>query len=219
MKRLLPLLAASVLAVIGCDKSQPTAGSGPAGDPAAAASYALPKEGGKIELNGDNTHIEWSASASKPMPHSHTGKFTKLTGETKLTTFGPGAQFKEQPAPLADLSLEIEAASIEADNPMLTGHLKKNDFFGVTEFPKIKFKSTKIVPVAGKINECTVTGDLTIRDKKISITFPVKVNKEKSFSMETAFDLSRKEIGQTYGADNINDKVSIKVTVGKAPTK
>lgn len=219
MKRLLSLLAATLVAVAGCEKPQPTAGSGPAGNPAEAASYAMPKEGGKVELNSDNTHIEWAASASKPMPHSHKGKFTRMTGATKLTTFGPGQQFKEQPAPLESLSVEIDATSIDSDTPKLTDHLKKDDFFAVTEFPKITFKSTKIEPVPGKINECIITGDLTIRDKKVSITFPAKISKEKTFYMEAAFDLSRKEIGQKFGADNIDDKVNVKVTVGKPVTK
>lgn len=215
MKRLLPVLAATLLAVAGCEKPQPTAGSAPPGNPAEAGSYAMAKEGGKVELNSDNTRIEWFASAQKPMPHSHKGKFTKLTGMTKLYSFSPGQQFKEQPAPLENLSVEIDADSIEADNPQLTGHLKKDDFFAVTEFPKITFKSTKIEPVPGKIDECKITGDLTIRDKKVSITFPAKISKEKTFYMEAAFDLSRKEIGQKFGEGNIDDKVNVKVTVGK----
>jgi polyisoprenoid-binding protein YceI len=117
------------------------------------------------------------------------------------------------------MTVEIDAASIEADVPMLTNHLKSKDFFAVAEFPKITFRSTKIVSVAGKKDECMITGDLKIRDKTVSITFPAKVKNEKTFFMESEFDLSRKEIGQTYGADKINDKVHVTVTVGKQMTK
>ncbi len=215
MKRFVPVMAALLAAAIGCDKQPTTVGSGPASDPAEAAKYAIVKNK-TVDLTSDNTQIKWTASNPKGKHH---GEFKKVSGTINVFSFSPGQQFKQLPAPIESLTVEIDAASLEADEPMLTNHLKSNDFFAAAEFPKIMFKSTKIVSVAEKKDECMITGDLKIRDKTVSITFPAKVNIEKTFFLESAFDLSRKEIGQTFSAKDIDDKVQVTVTVGKQMAK
>lgn len=79
----------------------------------------------------------------------------------------------------------------------LENHLKNEDFFEVEKFPKASFKITKI---AGQGEQVTITGDLTIRDVKKSISFPVVVkrtNNEVSASAK-GIKINRTEYGVKY---------------------
>lgn len=66
-------------------------------------------------------------------------------------------------------------------NAKLVGHLKSDDFFGVEKHPKANFKITKAMPIAkakAGENNYHITGDLTIKGKTETISFPaaVKIN-------------------------------------------
>lgn len=65
------------------------------------------------------------------------------------------------------VSVEINAASVDTGDAKRDAHLKDADFFDVAKHPKIRFVSTKIAK-AGKAYK--LTGDLTIRDVKKSVT-------------------------------------------------
>jgi polyisoprenoid-binding protein YceI len=69
------------------------------------------------------------------------------------------------------VTLTIAAASIDTENEKRDGHLKSADFFDVAKYPQITFRSTKVV-VAGR-NRYRLTGDLTIRDVRRSVTLDV----------------------------------------------
>ena len=57
---------------------------------------------------------------------------------------------------------EIDVKSINTDNTMRDNHLRKEDYFDVAKFPKIKFSSTSVTQLSeGKLK---VTGNLTIKD-------------------------------------------------------
>ena len=68
----------------------------------------------------------------------------------------------------------ITTSSVDTQNADRDKHLKSPDFFDVTKFPSMTFKSTKIVG-AGK-NKFKVTGDLTIRDVTKPITLDVTLS-------------------------------------------
>ncbi len=65
------------------------------------------------------------------------------------------------------VSVDINAASVDTGDAKRDAHLKDADFFDVAKHPKIRFVSTKIAK-AGKAYK--LTGDLTIRDVKKSVT-------------------------------------------------
>jgi hypothetical protein len=56
---------------------------------------------------------------------------------------------------------------------MLSGHLKSADFFDVEKWNEAKFKITSVALEAG--DTYMLTGDLTIKDKTNSVTFPAEV--------------------------------------------
>jgi polyisoprenoid-binding protein YceI len=62
----------------------------------------------------------------------------------------------------AALAIEIPAASINTRQAQRDGHLRGPDFFDVEHHPTVRFRSTKIGVVDGRVRE--VVGELTIRD-------------------------------------------------------
>jgi len=110
---------------------------------------------------------EWAVDAS----HSHVG-FTI----SHLVVSSVNGRFKDVSGKAlldeADLTksqvdLTIKVDSIDTDEAKRDEHLKSSDFFDSKKFPLITFHSTKIVK-GGKGYK--VTGDLTIRDVKKSVT-------------------------------------------------
>ena len=67
----------------------------------------------------------------------------------------------------SQVSVEINAASIDTGDQKRDEHLKSPDFFDAKKFPKLTFKSTKIVKAGAAYK---LTGDLTIRDVTKSVT-------------------------------------------------
>lgn len=85
-------------------------------------------------------------------------------------------RFKEATAKIAlddadltksQVSVDINAASIDTGDAKRDDHLKSPDFFDVKKFPKLSFKSTKIAKAGAGYK---LTGDLTIRDVTKSVT-------------------------------------------------
>jgi len=112
----------------------------------------------------DPSHTEMGFSIRHLMISNVKGRFRKFTG---TFDFDP---VKNQ---LSNINVEIDAASIDTNEPDRDKHLRTNDFFGVEKYPKITFKSEKIDYTAdGK--PVKAQGPLTIRD----ITKPVVVDLE-----------------------------------------
>jgi len=91
-------------------------------------------------------------------------------------------RFKEASAKIAlddadltksQVSVEINAASIDTGDAKRDDHLKSPDFFDVKKFPKLTFKSTKIAKAGPGYK---LTGDLTIRDVTKSVTLDATVS-------------------------------------------
>jgi polyisoprenoid-binding protein YceI len=68
----------------------------------------------------------------------------------------------------SNLSLTIQAASIDTRNADRDGHLRGNDFFDMEKYPEITFRSTDVAAVDD--TNFNVTGDLTIKETTKPIT-------------------------------------------------
>lgn len=66
-----------------------------------------------------------------------------------------------------------ETSNTENTVDRLTNHLKSDDFFAVETYPEATFEVTGVEMVGGI--DYNLTGDLTIRDKTESITFPAEI--------------------------------------------
>lgn len=88
----------------------------------------------------------------------------------------------------------------------LDGHLKSPDFFDVAKYPTAKFEITSVAPfdsskVKSVIEGATniVSGNLTLKDKTVNVTFPAKVSvNENEISVESKFVINRSDWGLTY---------------------
>ncbi len=91
------------------------------------------------------------------------GRFTAFSGTIETD----GDQFNN-----GQVSVEIQADSIDTNDAQRDGHLRTNDFFGTGDNPTISFTSTSITPRGG--NKFLVQGDLSIR----GVTRPVSLEAE-----------------------------------------
>lgn len=112
-------------------------------------------------------------------------------------------------------SLTTDEASVDAATSGgktaadLTGHLKSADFFDVEKYPTASFKITGVEAFDAANNESvvegatnTISGNLTIKDKTVNVTFPAKVViTETGVSIESKFTINRQDWGLTYGTE------------------
>jgi len=192
----------ALLAISACSNpasDAPKAVTGEAGSatsaPAASEKYLITPENSKIEFIGSK------------VTGSHNGSFKKFSGVI---------DYAGQPEK-SRVSLTIQTASIEADDPKLTEHLKTPDFFDVAKYPQGTFESSEIKPGGEKGATHTVTGNLQLHGVTKSITFPATINASPGLiTVEANFAINRKDFGINYAGatDNlIRDEVVLKLNV------
>ena len=166
---------------------------------------------GKVLLTPKNTTIKFVGAHKGPQPDPRTGYFSKFKGELAID--------EATKAP-ATANVEIETASLITPIDKLTGHLRSPDFFDVEQFPKATFKATKFEATDAAAGKYKVTGELTIRENKKSITFPAVVKVSDGGAVMTSdFKLKRSDFGITFGPDRIVEEVAMTITVGKPTPK
>ncbi|SKB67356.1 Polyisoprenoid-binding protein YceI [Salegentibacter holothuriorum] len=149
----------------------------------------------KIDVKESN--IEWEG---EKVTGSHEGNinlkdgyFSMENGELK------GGEF------VMDMT-SITVTDLEGENKgKLEGHLKSDDFFGVSNYPNAKLVFTS---VAKKGNGTYgVVADLTIKEKTNPITFDLDMDKN-SASTELTIDRSKYDVRYGSGSffDNLGDK-------------
>jgi len=92
------------------------------------------------------------------------GRFTKLEGKMVIDR----DDFTK-----STVSVTIDAASIDTNEPARDKHLRSDAFFDVAKNPKITFKSTSVKQAAP--NKLQVAGDLTIRGTTKPVVLDVDV--------------------------------------------
>jgi polyisoprenoid-binding protein YceI len=141
----------------------------------------------------DASHSRIGFSARHAMVTKVRGSFNDYTGSAVVAD---GA---------AQISIEINAASIDTRSADRDGHLQSPDFFDVANFPKIIFKSTSVTDSGSE--KLSVTGDLTIKD----VTKPLVIEFEYTgsakdpfgndrFGFEGEAEINRKDFGLTWNA-------------------
>jgi len=117
-----------------------------------------------VEWKLDPSHSSVGFSVPHLVVSSVEGRFKTSTAKVTLD---------EADLTKSQVSLEADVASIDTGDQKRDDHLKSPDFFDAKKFPKLTFKSTKIVK-AGKAFK--LTGDLTIRDVTKSVTLDATVS-------------------------------------------
>jgi polyisoprenoid-binding protein YceI len=114
----------------------------------------------------------------------------------------------------------IKAASVDSRNESRDGALRSEDFFHVSKYPTLSFKSTRIASVQDGM--MYVEGDLTIRGISKRMTLPVKVlgvtNAGRELGtlvgFESTFVINREDfkVGQGWGV--IGKEATIHLLIG-----
>jgi polyisoprenoid-binding protein YceI len=115
--------------------------------------------------NIDSAHTRVGFSVSHMVVSSVEGRFHDVKGTIDLD---------DKDLTKSTVDLTLAAGSIDTENEKRDGHLKSADFLDVAKYPNITFKSTRVVKATK--NKYRVTGDLTIRNVKKSLTFDVSVS-------------------------------------------
>lgn len=196
------VLSAALLTVTSCKESKT--------DTATTSTEQKTAEhtGETFNINTDGTTVKWTAY--------HKGGLNPRFGIMKAT----GTLSVENGALTAGSissdvnSLLTDPASVDPKmsdgktSADLDGHLKNADFFDVEKYPTVKFEITKVEDLAAgtesKVEGAnkTVSGNLTIKDKTVNVTFPAKVEiKDNQASIVSKFTINRQDWGLTYGTD------------------
>jgi polyisoprenoid-binding protein YceI len=137
--------------------------------------------------------------------------------EGKFNTFSGKVDVVDGDATKSSATVEIDLASVSADSPKLTGHLKSPDFFDVAKFPKATFKTTQIKAKAGGEGGAThtVTGNLDLHGVTKAITFPATIKTSTdAVQINAEFAINRKDFQIVYPGmanDLIKDEVLLKL--------
>ena len=169
-------------------------------------------------VNADASTIEWKGF--KPTG-SHNGTIAIENGVLDIANGKiVGGTF------LIDMNSIVvtDIPAEEKGNAKLAGHLKSADFFDVENHPSAGFTITGLEVVEGKT---MLSGNLSLKDAKNNVTFPVTVNNDNgtiTLTSET-FTIDRSKWNVKYGSksffDNlgdkfINDDMELKVMVKAA---
>jgi polyisoprenoid-binding protein YceI len=202
--RVLPL-AVVLLAHVACDndpgkgKSKATVAEAVSVAPPSApasATYRFSNEDSKLEFVGAK------------VTRKHDGSFGKFTGAVETPDGKPES---------SRVTVEVDIASLTADEAKLTGHLKSPDFFDAAKFPAAKFTSTSVTPGGDKGATHTITGNLEMHGVTKSIAFPATLKfAPEAVDASSEFVINRKDFGIVYAGkadDLIKDEVALKLTI------
>ena len=205
MHRYIAIAALAGCATLTFACADPAANKTQANVSSATQESAKPAAAETLTITPENSKVEFVAAK---VTRSHNGSFKKFSGTIDLVP-----NHLEQ----SRVSIDIDAASVVADDDGLTKHLQTPDFFDVAKYPKATFVSTKIEPNGATYN---VTGNFEMHGVKKSVSYPATIQvAPDSVSVNAEFAINRKDFGLVYPGkadDLIKDGVVIKLTV-KAP--
>jgi polyisoprenoid-binding protein YceI len=155
---------------------------------------------------------------------SHIGfsiyKWAVIKEEGRFRDFEGTIQYDPQKPLSTQVQFTIKAASVDSRNENRDGALRSEDFFHVSKYPTLSFKSTRITSFQDGM--MLVEGDLTIRGISKRMTLPVKVlgvtNAGRELGtlvgFESTFVINREDfrVGQGWGV--IGKEATIHLLIG-----
>jgi polyisoprenoid-binding protein YceI len=164
--------------------------------------FIIPPPASKFKVDTKASTLTW---LGKKVTGQHTGTIGISSGEL----IGEGKSIKEGSFEIDVNSLTVTDITDKDSNAKLVGHLKADDFFGASKFPKATFVISSISPKSG--NDYTVKGKLTIKGKTNDIEFPATItNDGKKVTANAKIVVDRTKFDIRYGSktffENIGDK-------------
>lgn len=157
---------------------------------------------------------------------SHTAIYFTIdhVGYAKTLGIFPGVegsfQYDTETQELRDVTVTIDAASVDTFHDGRNEHVRDADFLDVSNHPEITFTANG--GTANSDTEGTVQGELTILGETQPVTLNVTLNKADTYpfgherfvlglSMDTS--IQRSNFGMTYGVENglVGDTIDINI--------
>jgi polyisoprenoid-binding protein YceI len=139
----------------------------------------------------------------KNLGFSVNGSFSGLQGSIQFDPAHPDQ---------CSFDVTVDAASVNTDNSMRDEHLRKDNYFDVKTYPRIRFQSTKISP-SNKAGVFIVSGNLTIKNTTKEISFPFTATAHQTgFVFKGNFGVSRKDF-QIGGSSTISDELVLMLNI------
>jgi polyisoprenoid-binding protein YceI len=108
--------------------------------------------------------------------------------------------------------VSVDAASVNTDNSMRDDHLKKETYFDVKTYPRIRFQSTKI-SASNKAGAFILSGKLTIKNTTKEISFPFTATASQAgYVFKGSFRINRKDY-QVGGSSTISDELELMLNI------
>jgi polyisoprenoid-binding protein YceI len=131
------------------------------------------------------------------------GVFTGLEGKI---IFDP-----KDPAK-ASFDVSVSAASVNTDNSSRDGHLKKESYFDVEKYPRIRFVSTSL-SAPDKSGHYTLSGKLTIKSTTKDIYFScIATPMGNDYIFKGDFTINRRDF-DVGGSSTLSNSVTISLVV------
>ncbi|MDQ0477959.1 YceI family protein [Chryseobacterium sp. MDT2-18] len=202
MKKISILALSVALVAVSCKESKTD-------NVTATTEQAVAEHAGEIfTINTDSSTVNWTAY--------HKGGLNPRFGTTKTT-----GTFSVENGNITSGSLISDINTLTTDptavDPKLSEgktaadldtHLKSADFFDVAKYPSVKFDITKVEDLpAGTESKVEgankkISGNLTIKDKTVNVTFPAKVEvTDGKVNFVSKFTINRQDWGLAYGAE------------------
>ncbi len=120
--------------------------------------------------------------------------------------------FDPQNIEKSNFDVTINASTVNTDNNLRDEHLRGENYFDVKNNSRIRLHSTRVTS-ASKTGTYSFTGDLTIKGKTKSITFPfTAAATTDGFIFKGSFKINRKDFG-VGGTSTIADELEVNLSV------
>lgn len=201
MKKLTVLALSTALFAVACKENKTDSATTTTEQTVAA------EKGATYNVDAAASSVKWTATHKGGMkPRFGTMKTAgTLTAENGALTSGTLTSDVN--------SLTTDPSSVAASEGKkstdLDTHLKSPDFFDAAKYPTVKFAITKVEDLPATADKSKVqganklvSGNMTIKDKTINVSFPAKVDvTDNQVSIVSNFTVNRAEWGLSYGAE------------------
>ena len=162
----------------------------------AADNYAVDKVHSSITFKISHLGLAWIH-----------GRFDDCSGDFTIDPGDPGK---------CSFTMTIPTKSVDTNNGKRDEHLRSGDFFNITQFPAITFKSTAVKPIKDGYQ---VTGDFTLHGVTKPVTFDLVGGRQRQFppgmtrtGFSTELVIKRSEYGMDKMTEMLGDQVHVSVS-------
>lgn len=151
---------------------------------------------------------------------NHLG-FTDLTGQFRVVD--GELMLDRDDLSNSSVTATLQAESVDMNHEGIDRHLRNEDFFDVSQFPTLEFRSTSVEVVDE--DNLRLVGELTMIGQTLPVSLDVAINNIGEHPMSgrphagftATGSLTRTEWGMGYGTPNVGDDIEIRINLEAGP--